>query len=187
MDGILNVNDLHSVKGSRYPSTLMSLGFGFDWKGWEFSALFYGNYGKYAIYDAVYELDWEKAEVRMSESMSDYWTPTHTNVNHATLVSFGSPMYYWAGYDGSKTTWGLVGRTWRNVDYLSLRDVYLGYTFNKKKIKSKLGINSLTLYMNGNNLFYLSNLTSGNPEQTSFTRGAYPLMSTVLFGLKVGF
>lgn len=187
VDGILNVNDLHSVKGSRYPSTLMSLGFGLDWKGWEFSALFYGNYGKYAIYDAVYELDWEKAEVRMSESMSDYWTPTHTNVNHATLVSFGSPMYYWAGYTGSQTSWGLVGRTWRNVDYLSLRDVYLGYTFNKKKIKSRLGINSLTLYMNGNNLFYLSNLTSGNPEQTSFTRGAYPLMSTVLFGLKVGF
>jgi len=191
VDGNLNINDLHSVKGSRFPSTLMSLGFGFDWKGWEFSALFYGNYGKYANYNAAYEVDFVKSEVRMSRSMADYWSPENPGANHATLVyngSAGHPMYSWAGINAGQTVeMGLVGRTWRQVDYLNLRDVYLGYTFDRKKIKSKIGVNYLTLYMNGNNLLYFTDLLNGNPELTSFTTGAYPLMRTVQFGFKVGF
>ena len=190
-DGLLNVNDLHSIPGSQYPSTLMSLGFGFSWKGWEFNALFYGNYGKYANYNASYEVDFVKGDVRLSKSMADFWSPTNPDAGHATLVfngSAGHPMYSWAGITAGQTVlMGLQGRTWRQVDYLNLRDLYLGYTFDKNVLKSQIGINSLTLYLTGNNLLYFTDLISGNPELTSFTTGAYPLMKTVQFGLKVGF
>ena len=190
-DGLLNANDLHSVYGSQYPSALGSVGFGLNWKGWEFSALFYGNFGKYANYNANYELDFVKGDVRLSESMADFWSPTNPDANHATLVyngSAGHPMYSWAGITAGQTaTMGLVGRTWRKVDYVNLRDVYLAYTFDKNALKSKAGVNSLTVYLTGNNLLYFTDLLSGNPELTSFTTGAYPLMRTVQFGLKVGF
>ncbi|MCQ2162525.1 MAG: TonB-dependent receptor [Bacteroidales bacterium] len=190
-DGTINVNDLHSVAGSQYPSSLMSLGFGLNWKGWEFNMLFYGNYGKYANYNANYELDFVKGDVRLNESMADFWSPTNPNAQHASLVyngSAGHPMYSWPGIVAGQTTaMGLVGRTWRQVDYINLRDLYLGYTFGKDALRSKVGINSLTLYLTGNNLFYFTDLVSGNPELTSFTTGAYPLMKTLKFGLKVGF
>lgn len=190
-DGTINVNDLHSIVGSQYPSTLASLGFGFNWKGWEFSVLFYGNYGKYVNYNRAWELDFVKGDTRLSESMADYWRPDHQNVNHSTLVynaSAGHPMYAWAGMSaGQDAVMGLEGRTWRKADYMNLRDLYLGYTFSKNSLKSRMGIESLTLYLNGNNLFYITDLISGNPELTTFTGGTYPLMRTVQFGLKVGF
>ena len=190
-DGVINVNDLHSVEGSQWPSTLGSLGFGFDWKGWEFSALFYGNYGKYVNYNRAWEMDFVKGDTRLSETMADYWRPDHQNVNHSTLVysgSAGHPMYAWAGMNaGQDAVMGLVGRTWRRADYLNFRDLYLGYTFDRRMIKSRTGIDSLTLYLNGNNLFYITDLVSGNPELTEFKAGTYPLMRTFQFGLKVGF
>ena len=190
-DGVINANDLHSVYGSQYPSMLASLGFGLNWKGWELSVLFYGNYGKYVNYNGSYELDFVKGEVRLSQAMTDYWSPTNPNANHATLVyngSAGHPMYAWAGINAGQTiTMGLEGRTWRKADYMNLRDLYLGYTFDKKALKSKIGLQSLTLYLTGNNLLYFTDLLSGNPEMTSFTLGAYPLMRTLQFGLKVGF
>ena len=190
-DGVINANDLHSIPGSQYPSMLASLGFGFDWKGWEFSVLFYGNYGKYVRYNGAYEVDFVKGDVRLSQSMSGYWTPTNPNANHATLVyngSAGHPMYAWAGItQGQDVTMGLEGRTWRKADYMNLRDLYFGYTFDKDAFKSKAGIRSLTLYLTGNNLLYFTDLLSGNPEMTSFTLGAYPLMRTLQFGLNVGF
>ena len=170
---------------------LASLGFGFDWKGWEFSVLFYGNYGKYVRYNGAYEVDFVKSDVRLSQSMTDFWSPTNPGANHATLVyngSAGHPMYAWAGItQGQDVTMGLEGRTWRKADYMNLRDLYLGYTFDKNALKSKAGIRSLTLYLTGNNLLYFTDLLSGNPELTSFTLGAYPLMRTLQFGLKVGF
>ena len=190
-DGSLNVNDLHSVPGSQYPSMLASLGFGFDWRGWEFSVLFYGNYGKYVIYNGAYEVDFVKGEVRMSQSMADYWNPANPGAGHATLVyngSAGHPMYSWAGISGGQTvTMGLEGRTWRKADYLNLRDLYLGYTFDKDALKSRAGIRSLTLYLTGNNLLYFTDLINGNPEMINFVTGAYPLMRTLQFGLKLGF
>ena len=97
-------------------------------------------------------------------------------------------MYAWAGMNaGQDAVMGLVGRTWRRADYLNFRDLYLGYTFDRRMIKSRTGIDSLTLYLNGNNLFYITDLVSGNPELTEFKAGTYPLMRTFQFGLKVGF
>ena len=116
-------------------------------------------------------MDFVKGDTRLSETMADYWRPDHQNVNHSTLVfsgSAGHPMYAWAGMNaGQDAVMGLVGRTWRRADYLNFRDMYLGYTFNRNTLKSRMGI--------------------GNPELTEFKGGTYPLMRTFQFGLKVGF
>jgi len=191
VDGTINTDDLHSVKGSVYPSMLCSLGGGLNYKGWNFSFLFYGNFGKYLKFDSYAEF--MRDEIRLRQSQTDYWTPSNTNATHATLVyngSAGSPMYSYGGIGTAGGGFGayLDGGSWANVNYVSLRDVQLGYTFDTKSIKDKAGIGSLNVYLTGNNLFLISNFKEGNPERTTIGfSGYYPLMKTVQLGLKVGF
>lgn len=190
-DGIINSDDLYTVYGSQYPSILYSFGSGFEYKGWKFNFLFYGNAGKYVNFNGSFELDFNKGDKRISKSMSDYWTPVNPNAGHATMVpssGTGHLMYSWAGYNNSGTAvMALVGRTWRRADYLTLRDVYLGYSFKSAGFLGKAGIRSLELYATGNNLFYLTDLIEGNPEAKNFTTGFYPLMTNIQLGMKVGF
>ncbi len=190
-DGMIDTNDMHSVRGSVYPSTLFSFGGSLRYKGFDFSFLFYGNLDKFVNYNGAYEMDFVYNEMRLSKSMSDYWRPDHQDASHATMVyrgASGHPMYTFAGItSASKMDMGLEGRSWRRADYINLRDVHIGYTFNTKKLKSTLGIRSLNVYASGNNLFYYTTLIEGNPEASSFVSGFYPLMRTVQMGLKLGF
>ena len=193
VDGIINQSDLHAIDGSFYPASVFSFGGGFRWKGWEFSFLFYGNGGKYVEFNSNFVLEFEKGDRRMSTANSDYWTPTNRNAKHATLVDNGigvhaHQMYGWAGGIGTEgTALKLPEHTWRNADYLTLRDLYLAYTFKSKQMKSRLGIDSIILYTTCNNLLHFTDLIEGNPEATTFRDGFYPLMKTVQIGLKAGF
>jgi len=194
VDGIINKSDLHAVDGSRYPSSVYSFGGGFSYKGWQFSILFYGNAGKYVEYNSNFILEFEKGDRRMATANANYWTPSNQNAPHATLVNNGSgvsahEMYQWAGGSSGSEGTGLAlpGHTWRKADYLTLRDLYLGYSFDPKKLQGAAGVSSLTLYITGNNLLYFTDLLEGNPEATTFRDGFYPLMRTVQIGLKLGF
>lgn len=178
-DGKINSNDLHSIEGSIYPTTLFSFGGGLSYKGWEFSVLFYGNFGKYVRY-TMKEFN---SNVRTYAPLTDYWTPQNQDALTATPVNNGGaghPSYIWAG------TLYLAGRSWIKSDYISLRDLYLGYTFRSKKLKSVLGLSSLNIYVTGNNLFHITSLPEGNPEKTNPFSG-YPLYRTVKLGVKIGF
>ncbi len=74
-------------------------------------------------------------------------------------------------------------------DYLALNNLRIGYTFPKKLI-NRLGINSLSIYLAGDNLFLLSARNGFNPataeEGTSSTYRYNPL-TTYTFGLNVKF
>ncbi len=194
VDGKIDRTDLHSVPGSRYPSTVYSFGGSLNWKGWDFSFLFYGNSGKWVEFNSNFILEFEKGDRRMAAANADYWTPVNTSAPHATLVNNGSgvsahQMYGWAGGSAGSEGTGLAlpGHTWRKADYLCLRDVSLSYTFDTGKIRQMAGISSLTLFLTGNNLVYFTGLIEGNPEATTFREGFYPLMRTVQTGFKLGF
>ncbi len=194
VDGRIDKSDLHAIAGSRYPNTVFSFGGGLAYKGWQFSVLFYGNAGKWVEYNSNFELEFEKGDRRMAASNVDFWRPDNQGAAHATLVNNGSgvsahEMYQWAGGSSGSEGTGLAlpGHTWRRSDYLTLRDLYLGYTFDSDALNSKADISSLTLYITGNNLFHLTNLLEGNPESTTFRDGFYPLMRSVQAGLKIGF
>ena len=81
----------------------------------------------------------------------------------------------------------LEGRTWRKADYLSLREVYLAYTFNAKRLRQKVGFRSLSLYLTANNLLTFTPLIEGDPASTTFTTGFYPQMTSLKLGVKIGF
>ena len=190
-DGRLSVEDLHAIAGSQYPPVVCSFRAGFDYKGFEFSMLWYANLGKWVEYNKSWEIEFNKGDYRITHSQLDYWRPDNRDANHATLVyggTSGHPMYMWAGSSGDAgAKMMLEGRTWRKADYLSLREVYLAYTFNAKRLRQKVGFRSLSLYLTANNLLTFTPLIEGDPASTTFTTGFYPQMTSLKLGVKIGF
>ena len=190
-DGRLSVEDLHAIAGSQYPPVVCSFRAGFDYKGFEFSMLWYADLGKWVEYNKSWEIEFNKGDYRITHSQLDYWRPDNRDANHATLVyggTSGHPMYMWAGGSGDAgAKMMLEGRTWRKADYLSLREVYLAYTFNAKRLRQKVGFRSLSLYLTANNLLTFTPLIEGDPASTTFTTGFYPQMTSLKLGVKIGF
>ena len=190
-DGRLSVEDLHAIAGSQYPPVVCSFRAGFDYKGFEFSMLWYANLGKWVEYNKSWEIEFNKGDYRITHSQLDYWRPDNRDANHATLVyggTSGHPMYMWAGGSGDAgAKMMLEGHTWRKADYLSLREVYLAYTFNAKRLRQKVGFRSLSLYLTANNLLTFTPLIEGDPASTTFTTGFYPQMTSLKLGVKIGF
>lgn len=190
-DGQLSDKDLHAIAGSQYPLAICSFNAGFNYKGFEFSMLWYANFGKWVEYNKSWEIEFNKGDYRITKSQLDYWRPDNRDANHATLVyggTSGHPMYMWAGGSGDAgVNMMLAGRTWRKADYVTLKEVYFAYTFNAKRLRQRVGFRSLSLYLTATNLFSFSSLVEGDPQSTTFTSGFYPQMTSVKLGVKIGF
>lgn len=190
-DGLLNVNDLHAIKGTQYAPAVASLNYGISYKGFELRMLWTANFGKYVNFNRSWEVEFNKGDYRVNTSQLDYWRPDNQGANHATLVyggASGHPMYMWAGGDPTKSyTMMLEGRTWRKSDYVNLREIYIGYTIKSKAFLKATGLRSLNVYATGNNIWTGTGLIEGDPQSTTFTTGFYPNMLSVKLGVKVGF
>lgn len=190
-DGIINTADKHPITGSLYPPFTYSLSSGFSYKGFDFNFMFQGNNGKYVNYNGAFEYEFLKGNIRVHESQLDYWSPTNLNANHSTL-NFqlnDDPKYLWAGGGAGESGYGgmLIGRSWRNADYLRLKEVYMAYTLKSKVLKSAIGVDNVNIYATGNNLITFTNLLEGDPERKDFLMGFYPQMISAKLGLKVSF
>ena len=86
-------------------------------------------------------------------------------------------------------------RLWRNADYLRLKNVYAGYTFNSEFLK-RGGISNLNVFFTGTNLLTFTKLPEGDPERKQFLKssdygdtgtGFYPMTLSIKLGLKFDF
>lgn len=90
----------------------------------------------------------------------------------------------------------VVDRFYINSDYISLNNVTLGYTL-PKILTTRVGIESLRLYVAGENLFVLSSRKGLDPRYsmgiggytsgTGMASGSYSVMRTVTAGLSLSF
>lgn len=190
-DGNITVLDQYPIDGTLYPPITYSFSGGFSYKNFDFSFMFQGNSGKYVEFNESFEIEFNQGSYRVHSSQLDYWSPDNLGANHSTLhflESSSSPILGWTGgdsYTGYQTY--IKDRFWRKADYLRLKEVYLGYNFSPKYLKSLIGISNITVYASGNNLFTITNLVEGDPERKDFKKGFYPQMSTYKLGLKVAF
>lgn len=190
-DGTISVLDKHPIEGSMYPPVSYSLSSGFRYKGFDFSFMFQGNAGKYVEFNMQYETEFLQGNWRVHKSQLDYWTPTNPDATHATINWSGNgadPMLAWGGtaqLQGYATF--IEDRYWRNADYLRLKEVYMGYTFDSRWLEQMMGVSNIHLYVTGNNLLTLTSLIEGDPERKDFYAGFYPQMSSVKIGMKLNF
>lgn len=103
-------------------------------------------------------------------------------------------------YRGDGMAWELTDYLIQNASYAALKDVTIGYTFDKKQLR-KLKMQQIHLYLSGQNLAYIwskgykginpeARVTSGqygSPLISGYQRGGFPLQRTYTIGLELTF
>lgn len=167
-------------------------GFGLDLsvKGFEISAAFqygiggYGADGAYAMLmhsDRAGERNWHKdIESRWTKDVADKWG-TMSAAEKSQVVPRLS--------NGTDNYANMGSRQLVDMSYLTLSNVRIGYSFPKKWM-DKAHLNSLSLFVSGDNLFCLS-ARKGYIPMASFTGASdtysYSPLSTVMGGIKISF
>ena len=187
-DGVITTRDLHAIDGVAYPPAVGSVNFAFGYKGFSFNMLWYGTYGKYIEYNRSFWKEFIKSDWTVHAAQLDYWRPDNPDATHPAL-SFDDKVYSLLG--GSANTEGyammIEGQSWRKSDYLTLKEVYLSYKFDGRKLQERLGLRGLSLTLTANNLLTFTGLLEGNPQRTELVKSYYPIMRTVKLGLKLDF
>ena len=74
-------------------------------------------------------------------------------------------------------------------DFIGCREITLTYNFNPGLISKTKIFSNLTMYVNGNNLFYLTKFSGNSPEPkgNGIFAGNYPTPRTFVFGIQTTF
>jgi len=174
-DGVIDNKDNVRSGYTKLPRFTYGMSLGFNYKGFDFSALFQGAAGVEAdpmpatnlhfngTTEALFEVDWNR------------FTPER--YAGGETINFPIAAYNRSAY--MNTYFHL------NTSYLRLKNCEIGYTF-KPTLITKLGIGSVRAYANGYNLYTWSqNSIWGDPENMGFM--GYPLTRSFNAGVKVSF
>ena len=148
---------------------------GARYKGWSLSVQLYGTQNTLRNYNSV---TFSNQEDLIYTHDLDYWTvetPNNTDTQDAwRALGATNPRNSW--YDASLTR---------------LKTVSLSYDIPKKTCE-KLGVKSLRVFANGNNLYLWTKLPddrefNSNITESSATRGDYPTLKRFNFGFDLNF
>ena len=189
-DGV--VNDLDKTPLFWSGSPLIHYGFNVEasWKNFDFYALFQGS--------ALYTVQFDEVYAKMlcfkggntPEYFYDRWHLSDPYDSNSEWIPGEWPAIRLEQDMGSFYT--RDSQIWRkNASYLRLKTIEIGYTFSPR-LMHKLGIGSLRIYANGNNLFTICDpfVKAFDPEKIEGDYSAglnYPLNKSFNFGLTLNF
>jgi hypothetical protein len=179
------INDQDKVyMGSPFPNFEYGFGFNASYKNFDINAFFQGTQGN-KIYNGLrQDLESMSLEFNYSKSTLKAWTPQNTNTAVPRAV-INDPNF------NDQTS----SRFLEDGSYMRLKTLQIGYTL-PGNMKQRLKINSLRIYVSGDNVFTITKYTGFNPDLgrtgSIFDRGvdfghvAYPLAKTFSVGLQLG-
>ena len=169
-DGVINSED-RQVVGSGNPKYNFGIRNNFEYGNFSLSVFLNSILG----YDARFNLINPLVPGRpISQVDAGWWTPENSS-NTRPSLTYTNPL---------GTNW-YVSR-----DFLRIKDVSLGYEFDKE-ILDKLKISSLRLYLSGKNLYTFTNWLGTDPESggdygsNQGTGDLYPMPRTFTLGLNI--
>lgn len=188
-NGIINAGKLtlnapgdRKVIGNNTRRYQFGINGGVDWENWSLSFMLQGvgkrdlwlmNELTYPMYDR-----WST----LYSSQLDYWTPSHMNSYF--------PRIYENSEGNTRANTLVQSRYLKNGAYLSVKNITLSYVLNKQWL-SKWGLNRVTVFLSGENLFVFDHLPNGVDAERIVTeelgtRGfTYPYMRQISFGVNV--
>jgi TonB-linked SusC/RagA family outer membrane protein len=182
-DGIINGNDQHPIAYTGIPLVNFGLTIGLDYKGFDANFLLQGSTKANVSYiEQLREPQWGGGS-GLAQFM-DRWHPADPTANPYSPNTVWVPGHF--AYTGVQPD---VNSTFNVQDatYLRLKSAEIGYTFPAKMI-SKIGIKGARIFVNGYNLFTISDIKYVDPEHPEDLYGyIYPLNKTYSVGLNVKF
>jgi hypothetical protein len=147
-DGMINQNDIVPIGFPDIPEIVYGMSLGFDYKGFDMSVLFQGadHVSAYFFGRAVYPFI--KKEESAKELILERWT--QERYEQGLPINF--PRLTMEPDDKTDNNFQKSSFWVRDANYLRLKNLELGYTFNNK-LTQRLRITSLRAFINGNNIY----------------------------------
>ena len=174
-DGIVDLDNDRKVIGKQFPDLSYAWSVNLDWKNWDFNMFWQGVAGidGYTYYEIATCFS---GFANMGDWWLDRWTPENPGNKYPRLTN-----------DGTRNN---IHSTFymEDASYLRLKNIELGYTFDKKLLPA-LGACKIRLYGSIQNALTFTSYKGFDPEQeTGETRAeAYPQTRMYTVGLSVNF
>ena len=180
-DGAITPAD-QTIIGSPFPDFSYGFQNSFSFKNWKLDVFFQGQEGvdlvNINLIESLYPANFRRN--RQSRTMLDRWTPQNTDAKWPSSVN---PNAYGASKVNSLSV--------EDASYLRLKNVQLSYNIPVDNINL---LNSLRVYVTGQNLFTITDYGGFDPEANSLGSSnvrvdysSYPLARTYLVGLTASF
>lgn len=170
-DGVIDTNDNVPYGYTGTPQNTYNATIGGEWRGFSVYAQFYGvtNVDRYVAFNSF------SGHLDTVYDEGTYWSKATQNAD-APMPRWNSTPSYYEGsrfhYDGS---------------FIRLKNVEVAYEWKDGWIRT-LGLNTLKLFVNGNNLWVWSRMPDDRESNFAGTglasQGAYPTVKRFNFGLK---
>lgn len=174
-DDIVDLDNDRKVIGKQFPDLSYAWSVNLDWKNWDFNMFWQGVAGidGYTYYEIATCFS---GFANMGDWWLDRWTPENPGNKYPRLTN-----------DGTRNN---IHSTFymEDASYLRLKNIELGYTFDKKLLPA-LGACKIRLYGSIQNALTFTSYKGFDPEQeTGETRAeAYPQTRIYTVGLSVNF
>lgn len=176
------------VCGNTLPTWYGGWGNNFTYRGFDLS-LFFQFSGGNKIYNGTRATTSDMRNWNNSKDvLKNYWTPDNRN------ALYPLPVY---GDNYSNGSYYPISEWVEKGDYLRLKNMSLGYTFDTRKWSKAVGISSLRLYAQIQNLFVITAYSGMDPETVSNTKtyvlasgtdkNTLPQARTYTFGVNLSF
>jgi TonB-linked SusC/RagA family outer membrane protein len=182
-DGIIDANDVTRIGNGDVPTTIFGMGFNLQYKQFYIGAFFQGIAGADRLLsgDGIIPFNNSTGAERSNlfSIAEDRWTPENPNPN---------AFYPRLAYGNSANKNNAVASTWwvKDIDFIRLKTVDLGYNLPKGSLKS-VGLKNARIYMQGFNLLYWSSFKLWDPELNTSNGTAYPNVRTITLGVQANF
>jgi TonB-linked outer membrane protein, SusC/RagA family len=180
-NGSITAND-RQIVGDPWADLQLSLMFNATWKNFDFSMMWYGQFG-----NDVYNV---------AQRQGTYFTD---NSNYFKFKSGEEPYQVNPNSNSPRIIYGDLRNVYESDRYLEdgsflrMKNIQVGYTFDKSLLKN-IGLEALRIYAAGTNLITLTKYSGLDPDfinNDPLNRGtdsfAFPNMRSVMFGLDLTF
>lgn len=168
-DGIIDSNDKYPIGYTDIPEITLGLNIGFAYKGFDFTAFFHAalNRSVYLGNTPYYRAFQDNGKI--SEFALNRWTSEETA---------GSATYPRLSLTNEQNNFRESSFWQCNGNFLKLRSIELGYSFN-----NVLSASDLRVFINGTNVFSIDKVKGYDPERI----GNYPAVRTFSAGARIQF
>jgi TonB-linked SusC/RagA family outer membrane protein len=170
-DGNINSSD-REIIGNPFPKMQYSFNLGATYKDFSLTLFFQGLSG-------IYRYNWDETTISNGGNKTSRWLDRYSDSNpNSSMPIMGRTVN-----DEYSSFW------LSKSDYLRLKNVEAGYTFSKKPLLNKLGVQSLRLYLAGSNILTFTPLKNYDPEKFSSDarNDVHPNTRTYSIGINVKF
>ncbi|MFL9845290.1 SusC/RagA family TonB-linked outer membrane protein [Flavobacterium rhizosphaerae] len=170
-DGQIDANDRTFI-GNPIPKITYGFNFNASYKNFDFSFLVQGVQDVDRYNDMIQILNYDSRPFNSTTDVLNSWNGEGTS-NTTPRLTFNRN-------GGQEVSSKFV----EDASYLRLKNIELGYTFNKA-IK---GLNTVRIYVSGQNLLTVTDYKGLDPESTSLIdQGTYPQSKAYMFGARIIF